>query len=334
MFTILGTDGKEYGPVTAGKIMEWIRDGRANLQTKARREGESEWKTLADFTDFATGNAHPPVIGAAPVSAGPAPAAGPVDPKAYAEALLARGGSVDVFECLSRSFHLWTGNFLPLVGVTLLVVFIQFVIGLIPVLGMLSGFFLNGVFYGGLYYYYLGKIRGEPREVGDAFAGFSRALVPLMLTSLLQVAFMIALLCVFFIPWIGFIVHAIRHPGSPGELPVLTPFALGLTGIGGLVMLFMSIAWIFSFPLVIDKGLGPWTAMSVSWRVVTRNWFGVFFTVLLGAILTALGVIGLFIGLLFTLPLVIGALLYAYESLCNPPQPVAASPAVPAAPGG
>jgi hypothetical protein len=332
MFTILGSDGKEYGPVTAGKIMEWIRDGRANLQTKARREGEPEWKTLADFADFAAGSASPPVIGAAPVSAGPAPAAGPVDPKAYAEALLARGGSVDVFECLSRSFHLWTGNFLPLVGVTLLVILVECIIGLIPVLGTLSGFFLKGVFAGGLYYYYFGKMRGEPRQIGDAFVGFTRAFVPLMLASLLQTAFMLALLLAFFAPWIGFFTQAILHPGVPGALPTLTPFMLGLSGIGGLVMLFLTVSWSFSFPLVIDKGLGPWTAMAVSWRVVTRHWFGVFFTILLGAILMMLGLIGLFVGVLFTLPLLFGALLYAYESLCNPPQP--ASPAIPAQPGG
>jgi len=52
MFTILGADGKEYGPVTAGKLHEWIAGGRANLQTKARREGETEWKTLGDFPEL------------------------------------------------------------------------------------------------------------------------------------------------------------------------------------------------------------------------------------------------------------------------------------------
>jgi uncharacterized RDD family membrane protein YckC len=52
MFTILGTDGKEYGPVTRGNVIEWIRDGRANLQTKARKGDETEWKTLGDFPEF------------------------------------------------------------------------------------------------------------------------------------------------------------------------------------------------------------------------------------------------------------------------------------------
>ena len=52
MFKILGADGKEYGPVTRGNVIEWIRDGRANLQTKACRSDETEWKTLGDFPEF------------------------------------------------------------------------------------------------------------------------------------------------------------------------------------------------------------------------------------------------------------------------------------------
>jgi len=64
MFTILGADGKEYGPVTAGKLHEWIAAGRANLQTKARRDGETEWKMLGEFPEvsqFGTTGSTPPL---------------------------------------------------------------------------------------------------------------------------------------------------------------------------------------------------------------------------------------------------------------------------------
>lgn len=78
MFTILGTDGKEYGPVSEATIMGWIAGGRANLQTKARRGNETEWKTLGDFAEFNA--AMPPpavaVTGAAMAPASVAPAAG------------------------------------------------------------------------------------------------------------------------------------------------------------------------------------------------------------------------------------------------------------------
>ncbi len=69
MFTLLGTDGKEYGPVTAGTVISWIRDGRANLQTKARLDREDVWKTLGDFAEFGgrpavTAPSAPPVLAA------------------------------------------------------------------------------------------------------------------------------------------------------------------------------------------------------------------------------------------------------------------------------
>ena len=69
MFIILGADGKEYGPVPADKIQAWIAARRANLSTKARREGETEWKTLGDFPEFAPATPAPvaaPETGAAP----------------------------------------------------------------------------------------------------------------------------------------------------------------------------------------------------------------------------------------------------------------------------
>jgi len=73
MFTIMGGDGKEYGPVNEGKIHEWIAAGRANMQTKARREGETEWKTLGDFPELSqfgtTGGSTPSVVPELPVTA-------------------------------------------------------------------------------------------------------------------------------------------------------------------------------------------------------------------------------------------------------------------------
>jgi hypothetical protein len=41
---------------------------------------------------------------------------------------------------------------------------------------------------------------------------------------------------------------------------------------------------------------------------------------LFGYFLTLFGLLGFFIGILFTLPLMTGSLLYAYEDLFNPPR--------------
>ncbi|MBI3415905.1 MAG: DUF4190 domain-containing protein [Verrucomicrobia bacterium] len=53
MYKILGTDQKEYEPVSADQVRQWIADGRAAGQTKAQAEGTSEWKALAEFQEFA-----------------------------------------------------------------------------------------------------------------------------------------------------------------------------------------------------------------------------------------------------------------------------------------
>lgn len=67
-FSIVGGDGRTYGPVTTEEVHRWIADRRANAQTRAQREGDSTWKTLPEFPEFASrfgaansGSALPPL---------------------------------------------------------------------------------------------------------------------------------------------------------------------------------------------------------------------------------------------------------------------------------
>lgn len=327
MFTILGADGKEYGPVTAGQIAEWIAGGRANLQTRARLAGETEWKTLGDFPEFGTrpssGSDEPPAL--SPVAVGTASAPQAIAPlRGTAAEISARlapqAASFDLFACLSRSFELWKNNFLPLVGVTLLALVVQFVANMVPLLGFFCSLLLTGVFTGGIYYYYIGKIRGEHRDVGDIFAGFSKAFVPLMVAGLLLNLISFALMGIFFGPlFIAFFHAALSSTPESFEFPVLGGAAIAWMCVGIIPLFYLSVSWLFAYALVIDQGLGPWTALEVSRRVITRRWFSMFFLVICAGILGMLGLIGLGIGVIFTLPLAFGAILYAYEDLCRPP---------------
>jgi uncharacterized RDD family membrane protein YckC len=74
MFTIIGGDGREYGPVAADKIRGWIAAGRADLSTQAKADGTVEWKPLGDYPEFAGGGpaaVPPPLAGAAAELASP-----------------------------------------------------------------------------------------------------------------------------------------------------------------------------------------------------------------------------------------------------------------------
>ena len=53
MYKILGGDGKEYGPVSADTLRQWMAEGRANAQTQVQPEGASGWVALGSLPEFA-----------------------------------------------------------------------------------------------------------------------------------------------------------------------------------------------------------------------------------------------------------------------------------------
>ena len=88
MFTIIGGDGKEYGPVPANQLRDWIAAGRANLDTQAKAAGSEEWRRVGDYVEF---GAPSPVAPSIP-SEEADPAALPVPETAAASAPLASRG--------------------------------------------------------------------------------------------------------------------------------------------------------------------------------------------------------------------------------------------------
>jgi uncharacterized RDD family membrane protein YckC len=65
MFTIIGGDGQEYGPVSSQQLRSWIAAGRANMDTQAKLVGTDEWQRLGDFPEFTASAEPPPIIAAA-----------------------------------------------------------------------------------------------------------------------------------------------------------------------------------------------------------------------------------------------------------------------------
>ena len=60
MFTIIGADGREYGPVSAEQIRQWMAENRLTRDMLGRPQGTTEWKRLGDFPEFAAPVAIPP----------------------------------------------------------------------------------------------------------------------------------------------------------------------------------------------------------------------------------------------------------------------------------
>ena len=53
MYKIIGADGREYGPITADQLRNWIAEGRATPETRVRAEGAAQWKLLTEYLEFA-----------------------------------------------------------------------------------------------------------------------------------------------------------------------------------------------------------------------------------------------------------------------------------------
>lgn len=84
MYKIIGADGREYGPVTAEVLCEWIVQGRANAETRVLPPGSPDWKRLGELAEFQAAlntAARPKAPAAFPVAPAPASMTG-TDPLA------------------------------------------------------------------------------------------------------------------------------------------------------------------------------------------------------------------------------------------------------------
>ncbi len=169
MYKILGADRKEYGPVSAQQIIQWINEGRANASTMARAEGTENWVPLSDIREFASLFAGKPPPTPPPVTSGI------VNPDAVAQAVLATGRTFSAGHCISRGWDLVMKNFWLIVGASFVLAVIQHTVGL-----------LASVCQGGMFILMLKLIRGQKAEFGDAFAGFSENFLQLFLVGLVS----------------------------------------------------------------------------------------------------------------------------------------------------
>ena len=253
-------------------------------------------ETIASTPPGAGGGAPPPI---SPPGSPPPPNPGPSP-----EAILARDYRLEIGRCLDRGWALLQAHFLPLVGVTALILVLQGFAAsafshVVTVGGAGAGgttvtegssilsLLLTGPLFGGLYLYFLRIIRGEPATIEIAFSGFSKRFLHLFLANF--VVSTLVFLCFF-----------------PGFIFCGLPCLLGV---------YLKVVWLFTLVLVVDKGLDFWPAMELSRQVVHKHWWAVFAFLLVDWLLWVVGYGACCVGVFVTAPLAIAAFLYAYEDI-------------------
>jgi Domain of unknown function (DUF4190)/GYF domain 2 len=64
MYRIIGTDGRQYGPVSLEQIRQWIAEGRVESHTPIFAEGAKEWSfagRLPEFANYFATTTPPPI---------------------------------------------------------------------------------------------------------------------------------------------------------------------------------------------------------------------------------------------------------------------------------
>ncbi|MBL4781714.1 MAG: hypothetical protein JKX92_05675 [Porticoccaceae bacterium] len=79
--------------------------------------------------------------------------------------------------------------------------------------------------------------------------------------------------------------------------------------------IYLSLAYMFAVPLVVEKNLGVWEAMETSRKAVTTHWFKLFFLFLLMGLILLISALPLGIGLIWTYPMMLAMIGVMYREI-------------------
>jgi len=295
--------GKQIGPITRAKALENYNAGKLIPTDWAWHDGMDEWKPIWEVLDL--GNGSTGVEGQASVQGS--------------------GGAWSIGDCLGEGWQAVKGNF---GGVLLFVIVSSIVLGIGMIIPLVN-LFVGGALFGGLALYYIKLVRGQNPAIGDLFAGFSIAYVPLLLVSLLiglvMVLGMIPGIAVIMISAASFF-SALQDFGSTITSSGITEAVKGLldalksSGIGLLAGLFLlslvptilMTFTVFAYPLVVDQRMSAMDAMKTSMRMVKSQFFKVFLFLIVVNVVANLGSLVFGIGVLVTIPIAMAAMASCY----------------------
>ena len=340
-YTIIGGDGRQYGPITDADVRKWISEGRLNAQSLAKADSDAEFRTLSNFPELTDAFAPQAAMPDAPPSL-----VGSAD-------WLERDYELDIGGCISSGWKLFKENMGTLLGAILVIMLLggiaAFIINAIlmfvvpktilasPVLRQFFNIALQagialvtGPFFGGIYYIFIQRMRGLPATVGDIFIGFQKAFSQLFLGNFV-VSFFVGL-CM--IPYnlasaakVEPLLEQMKHASSPADIQSITPelwpaifSTLPIMLVCMIPVTYLAVNWLFTLPLIIDRQMKFWPAMKASWKKVHQHWWQLLgFTIVIG-LLNLAGVCACCIGVFFTIPIGTAAMMFAYETIFGESQ--------------
>jgi len=122
----------------------------------------------------------------------------------------------------------------------------------------------------------------------------------------------------------GYFAYTLPLLGAAVLMSILVTIGFLLLIIPGI---YLSLAYMFTVPLVVEKNLGIWDAMETSRKAVTSHWFKLFFLFLIMGIIFIISAIPFGIGLIWAYPMSVAMMgvmyrdIFGVEAVNAPLQP-------------
>ena len=209
-------------------------------------------------------------------------------------------------ECLSAGWRLIKGQYLLVVGMSL----VGILLGSLAPLGVLLGPMMCG-----LYMALLALMRGERVEFALLFKGFDHFLQSMIATLVAAAPVMVAMVPGYVVVLVlGFLAGHSHGQGGPPVTP-----AVLISGVAAFVLLLLALSLavhvflLFSYLLIVDRGLSGWEACKTSSRAARGNLGGIVGLVLLNFLLGLAGTCLCYVGAFFIVPICLAANAVAYR---------------------
>jgi hypothetical protein len=233
---------------------------------------------------------------------------------------------VSPVQCVKEGWQLIKGQYWLILGMCI----VGWMIAAAVPLGILMGPMMCGLFLT-----FFKMRRGEPIEFGTLFKGFDylgQSIVATLIHVVPILAIVIPAYIIFYVFFFFAMIAQTNDQSGFAMVAVFVVFALFWLVVIAVIM-FLSIGFMFVYPLIVDRGVQGFDAVKLSFKGSMANFWGLVGLIFMNFLLSVVGMLLCFVGVYLVLPISYSAIAMAYErvfglregalpSTAPPPPPV------------
>jgi len=208
-------------------------------------------------------------------------------------------------ELLKQARDLMGDQYWLFVGIT----FVGMLIGSAVPMGILMGPMMCGI-----YLCYLQRNRNQPVEFGLLFKGFDYFVESLIATLIMMAVSLVIIIPACVVLIVAFFGMMVGTQGEPNPLAAMGLFA-ALYAVIIVLIILVSMPFIFTYQLIVDRQLKAVPAVKASFRAVLANAFGLLGMMLLYTLISFVAACLCYVPAFLFMPLAFGGYFLAYRNI-------------------